>query len=246
MDQVRGSKWFSKFDMKSRYNQLRIQEGDKWLTAFITPEGPWEMNVMTFGHMNAPPFFQRFMDDMVYRKPELVNNLVGYLDDANTHNTDLISHIGTNRQFLQRCRDARITLNPKKCEFHQEKVDFLGVELSANGFEMERVKVDAIRHWQPPKNVRAVREFIGFCNFYRRFVKNFAEVARPLHDLTKQDQKWEWTHRHQHAFQTLKDIICASPVLIHADPNERFRVETDASNYAYGAVLSQKSKGDQK
>jgi len=246
MDQVRGSKIFSKFDMKSGYNQLRIKEGQEWLTTFNTPEGPYQMNVMTFGFMNAPPAFQRFVDDHIYKKPELVNHLVGYLDDGNVHNSSLEEHITTVRNFLHRCREAGVTLNPKKCEFHKDKIDFLGVELSDQGFEMERVKVDAIREWKPPRNVRAVREFTGFCNFYRRFVKNFAEIARPLHDLTRQDQKWEWGPRQQHAFQTLKDVVCAAPVLIHADPDERFRVETDASNYAYGAILSQKGKQDQK
>jgi hypothetical protein len=244
MDQVKGSRIFSKFDMKSGYNQIRIQEGDEWLAAFITPEGPWEMNVMTFGHMNTPPVFQRFMDKMVYKKPELVNHLVGYLDDANTHNWDTPEHIQTNHNFMQRCREAGIFLNPKKCEFHKEKVDFLGVELSAKGFEMEHVKVDAVREWQPPRNVRGVQEFIRFCNFYRWFVKGFVEVARPLHDLTRKDQKWEWTPRHQHAFQTLKDIICTTPVLAHANLDARFRVETDTSGYAYGAVLSQQVDGD--
>jgi hypothetical protein len=153
MDQVKGSCIFSKFDMKSRYNQIWIREGDEWLAAFITLEGPWEMNVMTFGHMNAPPVFQRFMDQMVYKRPELVNHLVGYLDNANTHNRDTLEHIQTNRNFIQRCRDAGIFLNPKKCEFHKEKVDFLGVELSAKGFEMERVKVDTVWDWQSPRNV---------------------------------------------------------------------------------------------
>ena len=104
--------------------------------------------------------------------------------------------------------------------------------------------MDTIQQWEPPRDVRGVHEFIGFCNFYRRFVKNFAEVARLLHDLTKQGAKWEWGPRQNFAFNTLKDIIIASPVLIHPDPEERFRVETDASNYAYGAVLSQKSKTD--
>jgi hypothetical protein len=216
------------------------------LAAFITPDGPWEMNVMTFGHMNAPPAFQCFMDEMVYQKPELVNHLVGYLDDANTHNLEIEEHILTNQNFLQRCWEAGIFLNPKRCKFHKQKVDFLGVELSADGFEMERVKVEAVRDWQPPHNVRRVREFIGFCNFYHWFVRNFTEVARPLHNLTMKDHKWEWGHRQQHAFQTLKDIICAPPILIHADPEERFHIETDASNYAYGAVLSQQSKEDQR
>ena len=84
------------------------------------------------------------------------------------------------------------------------------------------------------------------CNFYRRFVKNFTEIARPLHDLTKLGAKWEWTERQQGAFQTLKDIIATTPILIHPDPEEKFRMETDASNYAYRAVLSQKGKTDQK
>ena len=246
MDQVRDSKYFSKFDMKSGYNQLRIRPGDEWKTAFVTPHGVFQLNVMTFGFMNAPPAFQRFVNDLLYRHPELVNNLVGYLDDANTHNKTMEEHVTTNRAFLQRCREAGVTLNPKKCEFHKTKVDFLGVELSADGFEMEHVKVDTIRDWKPPRNVKGVREFIGFCNFYRRFVRNFAEVARPLHDLTKKEAKWEWGTRQEHAFQTLKEVICASPVLIHPDPEEKFRVETDASNYAYGTILSQKSKKDQK
>jgi len=137
MDQVRGSKIFSKFDMKSGYNQLRVKEGQEWLTAFNTPEGPFQLNVMTFGFMNAPPIFQRFVDDHIYKKPELVNHLVGYLDDGNIHNSTMEEHVTSVKHFLLRCRKAGITLNPKKCEFHKEKIDFLGVELSANGFEME-------------------------------------------------------------------------------------------------------------
>jgi RNase H-like domain found in reverse transcriptase/Reverse transcriptase (RNA-dependent DNA polymerase) len=246
MDQVRGSRYFSKFDMKSGYNQLRIKPGHKWMTAFVTPHGVYQCNVMTFGFMNAPPVFQRFIDDTLYRKPELVQNLVGYLNDANTHNVTMEEHVQTNQAFFLRCREAGITLNPKKCEFHKDRMDFLGVELSADGFEMERVKVETIWEWKPPRTVQGIREFIRFCNFYRRFVWNFAEVARPLHDLTRLGAKWEWGNRQQYAFDTLKEIICLAPVLIHADLEERFRVETDASNYAYGAILSQKGKQDQK
>jgi len=150
MDQVHSSKVFSKFDMKSGYNQLHVKEGQEWLTAFNTPEGPFQLNVMTFGFMNAPPIFQRFVDNHIYKKPEQVNHLVGYLDDRNVHNTSLKEHVVLVRHFLQRCREAGITLNPKKCEFHKEKIEFLGVELSANGFKMERVKVEAIQDWKPP------------------------------------------------------------------------------------------------
>ena len=246
MDQVHNSKYFSKFNMKSGYNQLCIHPGDEWKTAFVTPHGMFQLNVMTFGFMNAPLAFQWFVNDLLYCHPELINNLVGYLDDANTHNKTMPKHITTNQAFLQHCCEAGVTLNPKKCKFHKTKVDFLGVELSADGFEMECIKVNAICSWKPPCNVKGVREFIGFCNFYCRFVCNFVEVAQPLHDLTKQNTKWEWGTRQEHTFQTLKDIICTSPVLIHPDPEEKFQVETDVSNYAYSAILSQKSKKDHK
>ena len=232
--------------MKSGYNQIHVKPGKEWLTMFITSQGVFQMNVMTFGFMNALPVFQQFIDDHIYRKPELVNNLVGYLDNTNIHSPNLEEHTQTVHHFLQRCREAGMMLNVKKCEFHKEQIDFLGVELLDKGFEMEQVKVDTIWEWQPPRMVRQVWEFTGFCNFYQRFVKNFAEVARPLHNLIRKEQKWEWGPRQQHTFQTLKDIICAAPVLIHLDPDKRFRVETDASNYAYGAILSQKAKEDSK
>ena len=118
---------------------------------------------------------------------------------------------------------------------------FLGVEVTPEGFEMERFKVETIQDWRPPRNVRGVREFIGFCNFYWRFIKSFSEIARPLHDLTKVGQQWQWTDSEQHAFDTLKRMVCESPVLIHADLEKRFQMETDASSYAYGAILSQKA-----
>jgi hypothetical protein len=242
MDQVRGSKIFSKFDMKSSYNQIRIKEGHEYLTTFITHRGPFQSNVLGFGQMNAPPFFQRFVDDHIYRRPELVLHLVGYIDDANTHNANTPDHIWTNCHFFQRCRETGIYLNPKKCEFHKEKIDFLGVELSEKGFEMESVKTQAIHDWQRPRYVRGVREFIGFCNFYRRFIKGFAEIARPLHNLTRVDHKWQWGPLQQTSFQKLKNTVASTPVLIHANLDKPFRIETDASAYAYGAVLSQKSQ----
>jgi hypothetical protein len=164
---------------------------------------------------------------------------------VNTHNANTPEHIQTNRHFFQRCRETGIYLNPKKCEFHKEKIDFLGIELSEKGFEMESVKTQAIHNWQPPKNVQGVREFIRFCNFYRRFIKGFAEVARPLHDLTWLDHKWQWGPLQQGSFQKLKDTIASTPVLIHANPDKPFCIETDASAYAYGAVLSQKSQDSQ-
>ena len=238
LERMQGSKIFSKFDLKMGYNQLRIQPGNEWKTAFMTPDGPFLMNVMTFGFANAPPCFQRWMSDVL--APVQHQRVENYLDDTGSHHETLSEHIRVNREILGCFQKAGLFANAKKCEFHKDRMEFLGVEVSPEGFEMERVKVETVREWQPPRTVKAVREFIGFCNFYQRFIKSFSEIARPLHDLTKKGQPWQWTDREQHAFQTLKEMICASPVLIHADPSKKFQMETDASNYAYGAILSQK------
>jgi hypothetical protein len=172
-------------------------------------------------------------------------NVENYLDDTATNHLTQSEHVEANRAVLEQFWKAGLFVNAKKCEFHQERMGFLGVKVSPQGFEMEWVKVDAVQEWQPPRNVKAVREFIGFCNFYRHFIKGFSEIAQPLHDLMKKDQPWKWTAVEQHAFETLKQMICLSPILIHADPMEKFQMETDASNYTYEAILSQKGK-DQK
>jgi hypothetical protein len=240
LERMQGSKIFSKFDLKMGYNQLRIKPKDIWKTAFMTPDGPFCSNVMTFGFAGAPPYFQHWMHDVL--APILVKQVENYLDDSGSHHKETAEHVVVNQELLQRFREHGLFANAKKCKFHQDRMEFLGVEVSSKGFEMEQAKVDTVREWKPPKTVRAVREFIGFCNFYRRFIKSFSEVARPLHNLTKEGQWWQWTEREQYAFKELKRRICESPILIHADPTKRFQMETDASNFAYGAVLSQKGE----
>jgi len=117
------------------------------------------------------------VNNHLYNKPELVENILGYLDNTNVHTPTLDTHIPAVRHFLQLCREAKIFLNPKKCKFHKDRIDFLGVELSRAGFRMDEDKCNAIHKWKPPSKVRGVWEFIGFCNFYRRFIRNFAEIV---------------------------------------------------------------------
>ena len=138
--------------------------------------------------------------------------------------------------------DHRLFAKAKKCKFYLPEIDLLGVKVLAQGFRMEDKKVTEVQGWKPPCNVRGVREFLGFINFYRRFIKDFAKIARPLHNLTKKDQSWAWTTKEEMAFTTLKKLVTSEPVLRHADQTKEFRMETDASNYAYGAVLSQKQE----
>ena len=243
LEQMQDSKIFLKFNLKMGYNQLCIQPGDEWKTAFMTPDGPFVMNVMTFGFTNAPPHFQRWMSEVLALDAH--QNVENYLDNTGTHHETMEEHVSVNQAILGCFRQAGLFANAKKCEFHQEQMGFLGVDVSPKGFEMELVKVETVCNWKPPKTVRVVWEFVGICNFYQWFIKSFSEIAHPLHDLTKQGQKWQWTPNKQHTFETLKEMICQSPVLIHADPTKKFQMETDTSNYVYGAVLSQKSEDQQ-
>jgi hypothetical protein len=128
MNQVKGAQWFSKFELKSSYNQICMCKGDEWKTALMTHQGPFQLNVMTFGFMNAPACFQWFMDDHFFQNPLLSPHMVGYLDDANMFHQDLNQHVQNNCKFLKLCWQFHITLNPKKCEFHKHKIKFLGVE----------------------------------------------------------------------------------------------------------------------
>jgi hypothetical protein len=172
---MHGTKVFSKFDLKMGYNQLWVKPEDVWKTAFMTPDGPYVMLVMTFRFANAPAYFQRWMFETL--GSILHRHVENYIDDTGSHHLTMEEHMQVNQDILQRFRDSGLFVNTKKCEFHQDTLQFLGVEVLQKGFEMEKMKVDMIEKWQAPKNVRGVQEFIGFCNFYQRFIRSFSEVA---------------------------------------------------------------------
>ena len=243
MDWLHRSEYFTKFDLKSGYNQIWIRPGDEWKTMFMTPFGPYRMKVMTFGFANAPPCFQQYMDKvftlLLYKGVEI------YLDDILMHHKTESKHVEGVLSVLQCLENAGLYCNPKKCEFHQKKMEFLSVNVSSDGFKMEDKKIADVRDWECPTSIRGVREFIGFVNFYRQWIPGFTNIAQPLHDLFQKNQSWQWTENEQHAFKLLKLWVSQAPVLVHADPNKQFQMETNASNYAYGAVLSQKQADNQ-
>ena len=235
---------FSKLDLRWGYNLVRIAPGDEWKTAFRTRFGLFEFKVMHFGLCNAPAVFQRMMNDIL--NPWLDTKLTNYMDDTLFFDVTLAGLIKITREVLQAFRDRKLFLKPEKCKFHVPEIDYLGVFVSDKGFRMDDWKVEAIKDWKAPKNVSEVRSFLGFINFYRRFIKDYSKVARPLHDLECKDVKFKWEAREQRAFDELKEIITNAPILIHADPTKPYTLETDASDYAYGAVLSQVPPHDKK
>ena len=237
-DQIRGSTVFTKFDLRSSYNQIRIKEDDVWKTAFRTPKGQYEYLVMPFGLKNAPATFQRFINHIM--SPFLDKFVAVYLDDILIYSKNMDDHIKHVRQVLATLEENHLSAKVSKCEFHKSEVDFLGHVISGDGVRTDPKKIASLKEWPIPSNLKEVQSFLGFCNYYRRFVKNFATIARPLNNLTKKNVKFDFNNECNDSFDKLKDSLCSSEVLIQPDPDKPYKLETDASKFAIGCVLSQK------
>ena len=194
--------------------------------------------MMTFSFANALPCFQQYLNKVL--GPVLYRNVKAYIDDILIHHATEAEHIPGVCNVLHLLQKAKLTYNLKKCMFHQLKLEFLGIDISKQGFEMDEKKISVIVEWQKPTSVHGVQEFISFVNFCWRWIPGFSEVAQPLHNLFQKNQAWQWTENKQSAFEILKWRAMQAPVLVHADPEAQFHMETNALNYAYSAVLSQK------
>jgi transposase InsO family protein len=237
IDQLAGAKYFTKLDVRWGFNNVRIKEGDEAKAAFLTHRGLFEPLVMQFGLCNAPATFQTMMNGIL--RIEIINGkIVVYVDDILIFSTDLKSHREAVKQVLSKLQDNHLYLKPEKCEFEQSKVTFLGMVISENSVAMDESKVTATKEWPVPTNKRSLQQFLGFTNYYRRFIKDFGMIARPLHKLTG-NTIWEWTDEQNQAFLELKHRISTAPTLAIPNDKGKFKVECDASNFALGGVLSQ-------
>jgi hypothetical protein len=242
---LRGAKYFTKLDVRWGFNNVRMKEGDEWKAAFRTNRGLFEPLVMFFGLTNSPATFQTMMDDIF---EDLITEgvVVVYLDDILIFTETIEEHRKVTRRVLELLEKHRLYLRPDKCEFERTTVEYLGVIISHNSVAMDPVKIAGVAEWPEPTNKKEVQSFLGFTNFYRRFIKDFSDHARPLFDLTRNDSKWHWEANEQSAFDGLKRSVTSAPVLISPDPTKPFRIEADSSDFATGAVLSQVSTEDDK
>jgi hypothetical protein len=198
-----------------------------------------EPTVMGFGMTNSPATFQALMNS-VFADLIAIGVVAVYMDDILIYTPTIIEHRKIVREVLQRLQDHDLYLKPEKCEFEKQEIEYLGMIIHPGEVCMDPGKVSAVRDWPTPTTLRDIRAFIGFSNFYRRFIKDFSSIARPLHDLTKKDMPWQWHAEQQHVFDTLKEKFCQEPILKVYDPNLETRAEVDASGFATGGILSQK------
>jgi len=242
IDRLCNATLFTKLDIRWGYNNVQIKEGDQEKGAFKTNLGLYEPCVMFFGLTNSPSTFQTMMDT-IFRDLTATGEVVIYMDDiliATPNNVP--HHRQLAHQVLDRLEEHDLFLKPEKCTFEVPEIEYLGLIIGRGRVRMDQVKVQGVDGWRRPKNLTELRGWMGFINFYRRFIKGFSKIARVLNELTKKDVPWEWTDKREEAFQTLKRLICEEPVLLMPQLEKQFKLEVDASNYAIGATLNQKDE----
>jgi hypothetical protein len=239
IDDMKDSTLFTKFDVRWGYNNVRIKEEDQWKGAFITPFGLFEPTVMFFGFCNGPPTFQTFMNS-IFADMIVERWLKIYIDDLGIHTKgDLTLHHERTRRVRLCLREHGLALKLSKSIFDAPRMDFLGMIIGQGKIKMDPSKLTAIRDWKPPASVKEIRSFLGFANFYRKFIPNFSNVVAPLNLLTRKEQPWLWTSLQQCAFDSLKTTFSSAPVLSIPDTTRPFSIMTDASLLAAGAILLQ-------
>ena len=237
LDRMAGARYFTTMDLRSGYNQMRVEESSIPFTAFKTKWGLFEYTVLSFGLCNAPASFQALMTDIF--RAYLDQWLVIFIDDLCAWDSDLDTHIEHLEIILSTLREHKLYIKETKCEWIKPEVSFLGHRISKDGVSMDDGKVQAILDWPAPSNVAELRSFLGMAGFYRHFLRRFAQESAVLTDLLRKDQPWTWTERQQAAFDNLKHKLTTAPVLAYPDPAKPFTVTSDASSRAIGAVLTQ-------
>ena len=237
-DRLRGKKCYTKLDLRGAYNLIRMKDGEEWKTAFRTKYGHYEYTVMPFGLTNAPATMQSLVNDTL--REYLDRFCVVYLDDILIFSDNEKEHEGHVTTVLQALEKAGLRIKPEKCAFHVNEVEYLGFIITSQGLRMDPAKIRTVKSWKTPGSVKELLSFLGLANFYRKFIKGYSSIAAPLTNLTKNDTPWAWGHEEEKAFNKLKEQFDEGRILIPFDASKEIVVETDASDYAIGAVISQR------
>lgn len=237
LDKLGRSMYFTTLDLASGFHQIEVDEKDIEKTAFSVENGHYEFVRMPFGLKNAPSTFQRVMDNIL-REHIGVRCLV-YMDDIIVFSTSLQEHTENLAKIFKTLRNYNMKIQLDKSEFLKKEVSFLGHVVTPEGIKPNPDKIDAIKNWSLPKNEKELRAFLGVLGYYRKFIRDFAKIAKPLTQQLRKNEKLQHTKEFIAAFEKCKNILLSSNILIYPDYEKQFILTTDASKYAVGAVLSQ-------
>ncbi len=241
LERLRSATIFSKFDMPTSYQLLRIKPGDEKWTTILTRYGSFQSKVVREGLSNAGACFQYFLNDIFH--PLLDRGVIIYIDDILVYSTNKEEHEATCKEVFKILKKHSLYLKAAKCDFNKDKIGFLGFVVRNGEVSMEEGKLQAVRDWPAPKTVKEVQKFLGFANFYRRFIYGFAGVTKSLTALTRKSRPWQWGEEESNAFDKLKTAFTSAPILKQFDEERVCFLETDASDFAIAGVLSQRFDG---
>jgi len=211
LDELSQARWFSCLDLRSGFNQIRLAPGEEYKTAFLTHWGHFEYTVMSFGLTGAPNTFQGAMNTTL--KPLLRVCVIVFFDDILVYSPTLEQHLLDLRRVFELLVKDHWLVKLSKCRFAQDSIAYLGHVVSSQGVSTDPSKLESIVAWPQPSDIKQLRSFLGLAGYYRKFVKNFAVIARPLYDLLKKGALFVWTAAHTSAFSTLKAALMSAPVL---------------------------------
>lgn len=238
LDSLSGAIYFSHLDLAQGYYQLELEKSSRQITAFTTDKGQFQLKRLPMGLKISPSAFSRLMT--VAMSGLNYESCFIYLDDVIIFGNTLQNHNLNLIKVLERLRETNLKLNPGKCEFLKKQILYLGHLISSEGILPDPEKTRAIRQYPIPGNSKETKRFVAFCNYYRKFIKNFAQIAQPLNNMSRKGKVFEWTEDCQKSFETLRELLINSPILQYPDFSEsnNFILRTDASGYSVGSVLS--------
>lgn len=237
MARIGQAKIFTKIDIRQAFHRIRMDPDAEELTTFRTRYGAYKYKVLPFGLTNGPSTFQRYINETLMGY--LDDFCSAYIDDILVYSSNELEHQEHVTKVLARLRDAGLQADIDKCEFHVTKTKFLGFIVGVEGIAVDPDKISAVKDWQQPTTVKGIQFFLGFCNFYRRFVKEYSRIAKPLTYLTRKEVSFKWGKDCQLAFETLKSRLLSAPVLMHFEHGRPTKLETDASDGVIAGVLTQ-------
>ena len=232
---LKDSKIYYIFDMCSGYYHMVLSEKSRPMSAFVSAYGKWEFKRCPFGLAQAPAYFQRLVNEVLSG----LTFAFGYLEDILTFSPGMETHLKHLRILFERLRSADLKLEEVKCNFLKKHIQYLGHIISGEGIEPIPEKLENIQKMLPPRNPKEVKQVLGLIGYYKKFVPQFSDLARPLNALTWKNTVFEWTQICQESFDLLKTILMTEPISTYPDPNLSYVLFTDTSKYVWACVLTQ-------
>ena len=232
---LNGARIFSTIDLRSGYYHIGLTEGSRPKLAFVVPMGKFEFLRTPFDLLHMPAYFQLLIDNVLQGCSKFA---MGYLDDIIIFSKTEEEHLEHLEKIFKKLREYRLKMKREKCDFFKKHLQYLGHLILEEGFEPLPQKIKSIKNMPPPRTAKEVKQFLGLAGYYCKFIPRFADLFRPLTNLTRQSFEFEWTEKCQNLFDNLRELLTYYPILRYPDPNKDYTLFTDASKFGYVGVLT--------